>query len=137
MDLGSDAHMINFPYLLEFGLIATGIVLSLFAALLHRLWCVPPTERSLFWATIALLAGPLTQETSYPTVAFGDFVGLYFVSVMLALSSQRVEFDQLAQENPPFGILTGVGVYRFQMSREKKCKRALRIVPATLIAFQA
>jgi hypothetical protein len=79
------AHMQYLTVLGEFGIFGLLFFLWLFYTILHGLWRYEPKPNPIFWATVALLFGAATQETFYPVVAFGHFLGLYFFAVALAL----------------------------------------------------
>jgi hypothetical protein len=82
------AHMQYLTVLGELGIFGLLFYLWLFYTILHGLWRYEPKPNPLFWATVALLFGAATQETFYPVVAFGHFLGLYALAVALALRPQ-------------------------------------------------
>jgi hypothetical protein len=83
-------HMQYLTVLGEFGIIGLLFFLWLYYTILHGLWRHEAKPSPVFWATVALLFGALTQETFYPVVSFGHFLGLYFFTVALALRPQPV-----------------------------------------------
>jgi hypothetical protein len=82
----TNAHMLFLQYLIEFGMLGTALIGVAFAVLLARLWGADASNRSMFCTTVALLLGSLTQETFYPVVAFGGFLGLYLSTVAITLA---------------------------------------------------
>jgi hypothetical protein len=79
------AHMQYMTVLGEFGIFGLLFFVWLFYTILHGLWRQELKPSPMFWATVALLFGAMTQETFYPVVSFGHFLGLYFMAVALAL----------------------------------------------------
>lgn len=87
--VGHNAHMMPLQVLVELGvlgLIAFGAVVVATLRLLAR---GQPENRVLLWGTAALLLSSLTQETLYPSPAFGSFVALFLAALGLYLSHQR------------------------------------------------
>jgi hypothetical protein len=107
---GNAAHMLPLQWIVELGLVGAALFTAAFLALLRSLWKRESPDRPVFWLTIALLVSSLTQETFYPVAAMGQFLGLYLVTLGVAL---RPESDcSLAPER-----YRSVSVPRLQVRR--------------------
>ncbi|MBE9015944.1 hypothetical protein C7Y66_14030 [Chroococcidiopsis sp. CCALA 051] len=89
IDSGSNAHMLYLHIIIETGLIGLLIFAFLFYKILSLLYEYEQGTKPVFWVTIALLFSSMTQETFYPTPAFGHFIGFYLCCLALALNSYR------------------------------------------------
>src|SRR5579883_18173 len=85
---GESAHMLPLHIIVENGIIGLLIFCVWIYQILYYLYRYEPMEKSIYWVTITLLLGSLTQETFYPVTAFGNFTGFYLCSVALALRSR-------------------------------------------------
>jgi hypothetical protein len=83
--LHQDAHMLPLQIIIETGVIGLIVATYLFSTILRYLYVSEVGFKPLFWATVALLIGSLTQETFYPVPALGHFIGFYLCSVAIAL----------------------------------------------------
>jgi hypothetical protein len=87
---GESAHMLPLHIILENGIIGLLIFGVLFYKILYSLYRYEATDKAIYWATIALLLGSLTQETFYPVSAMGNFLGFYLCSVAIALQNKTL-----------------------------------------------
>ena len=81
--VGHNAHMMPLQVLVELGIPGLMCFGALVVATLRLLDKPNPSGRTLLWGTIALLLSSLTQETLYPSPAFGSFVALFLASLAL------------------------------------------------------
>lgn len=85
-ETGSNGHMLFLHITLECGLGALLVFLIASYKLLRAMWRDVAEGRILCYATVALLASSLTQETFYPVPAFGQFCGMYLFCLGIAFS---------------------------------------------------
>ncbi|NNF29249.1 MAG: hypothetical protein HKN73_18635, partial [Gemmatimonadetes bacterium] len=86
--VGHNAHMMPLQVLVELGVIGLIAFGAVVVATLRRLAGAEPGNRVLFWGTTALLLSSLTQETLYPSPAFGSFVALFLAAFGLFVSQR-------------------------------------------------
>jgi hypothetical protein len=86
LDSGGDAHMLFLNITLETGIAGLLLFVVAFARLLLFLGARGDSGRAMFWTTLVLLVSSLTQETFYPVIAFGHFLGFYFLAIALSLN---------------------------------------------------
>lgn len=86
LDSGGDAHMLFLNVTLETGIAGLILFVVAFARLLLFLGSRGDSGRAMFWTTLVLLVSSLTQETFYPVIAFGHFLGFYFLAIALSLN---------------------------------------------------
>lgn len=80
---GQNAHNQYLQFILESGII--GLLIFLLLIVRIQRWCYYTESgiKPVFWGTIALLVTALTQETFYPVVAFGHFLGVYAFTIAM------------------------------------------------------
>lgn len=88
---GLGAHMQPLHMVVELGAIVFLVIAVLFGGMLRLLWRAEGGSHPLFWMTAALLLGSMTQETFYPVAAMGHFLGLYLVSITIALRRRSAD----------------------------------------------
>lgn len=96
--VGTNAHMLFLQVILDTGIIGLILFLAVFWMILQTLWEYEVRPRPLFWVTVVLLITAVTQETFYPVAAFGHFLGLFLVSMSLALNDSTVPWRPEKQE---------------------------------------
>lgn len=99
LDSGGDAHMLLLTVTLETGIIGLMLFVVAFARLLLFLGSRGESGRAMFWTTLVLLVTSLTQETFYPVIAFGHFLGFYFLAVALSLNRFMPAREHVAAVN--------------------------------------
>jgi O-antigen ligase len=82
---GGNAHMLYLHIILENGITGLLIFVILFSQIIYFLSRYENGIKTTYWVTICLLIVSLTQETFYPVIAFGHFLGFYLCSVAIAL----------------------------------------------------
>jgi O-antigen ligase len=82
---GSNGHMLYLHITLECGLVGLCLFLVLGQRITAFLWRGGTNGRVMCYATAALMASALTQETFYPVPALGHFCGMYLFCVVIAL----------------------------------------------------
>lgn len=104
-DAGEEvAHMQYLTVLAEFGVFGLVFFAWLYFRIVDALWHNEPRPSPMTLVTLAFLAGCATQETFYPVVAFGQFLGLYFCAVAVTLEVHRLgesHFRGHRQGGPP------------------------------------
>jgi hypothetical protein len=85
VESGNNGHMLYLHITLECGLIGLSVFLILGQRLFSFLWRGGTEARVMFYATAALMASALTQETFYPVPALGHFCGMYLFCAVVAL----------------------------------------------------
>ena len=85
--LGGDAHMQLLQIVSELGLFGVLIWGMWFGSTARYLWEQECGSRAVFWVSICLLVSCTSQETLYPVAAMGHFLGLYVMTVAIALRS--------------------------------------------------
>lgn len=88
---GRDAHNNYLQVLFEFGVIGLAYFIVVMVMVLRMLYQYESGLKSLFWMTLALLITGFTQETFYPVVSFGHFLGLYFLTLAIAFNRPQDE----------------------------------------------
>lgn len=89
---GDNAHMLYLHLVVETGICGLSCFLVLFGVVLRALAKAERQAPKALWlCTVVLLVSGITQETLYPTPAFGGFLVLYSLSVALALQEHRAE----------------------------------------------
>lgn len=91
IDSGNNAHNLYLHIILETGTVGFLLFICLFSQILYFLYQNEVGVKAFFWTTIAFLISSLTQETFYPVVAFGHFLGFYFCSLAIALRPKKSE----------------------------------------------
>jgi hypothetical protein len=81
-----NAHMLILHMIIELGLIGTAIIAIRSFGVMKILFRYRERLKPMLACTIALLISTLSQETFYPVPAFGWFIGLFIVSLRVALS---------------------------------------------------
>ena len=77
VETGPNAHMLCLQIVLELGFVGLFVFAIFQYNILKYLFSCEGYGKPLFWLTIALLFGSLTQETFYPVVAFSHLLGFY------------------------------------------------------------
>ena len=99
--VGHNAHMMPLQVLVELGivgLIGFGMVVVGTLRLLSR---SEAGGRVLLWGTVALLLSSLTQETLYPSTAFGSFIALFLAGLALFVKQLEAQATgRLVPETP-------------------------------------
>lgn len=90
-ETGDDAHMLYLHIILETGIIGLMAFCALAAYVLRALWERRHEARPIFLVTIALLVASLTQETFYPVVSQGSFLGFYLATLALIFARRPGE----------------------------------------------
>lgn len=88
LDLGDNAHMLLLQIVSEVGLIGLLVFGFLFWKILRNLYQSELKGKPVFWVTIALLFSSFTQETLYPVISQGHFMGFYLCSVAIVLRTK-------------------------------------------------
>lgn len=84
---GENAHNQYMQFIAELGLLGLLVFLALTWRVLRFARNHEAGIQPIFWGTIALLISAVTQETFYPVVAFGHFLGLYLVTVAILFNT--------------------------------------------------
>ena len=82
---GSNAHNVYLQIFYDLGIVGLSVAGTLFYRLIRAL-AKGRAPNIMAWLTVSLLVGAITQETFYPVVAFGDFLGFFLVAVVLTLA---------------------------------------------------
>lgn len=84
-ETGTYAHMLGLTVIGETGLLGLSILVVFVYQVLHCLRWQELGVQPILWVTIAFLVSTLSQETFYPVVAFGHFLGFYLCALAIAL----------------------------------------------------
>ncbi|MGR3278823.1 O-antigen ligase family protein [Acaryochloris marina NIES-2412] len=84
-DSGENAHNLYLHIIVETGTVGLILFLYLFSQILYYLYQNEAGMKAIFWMTIAILISSSSQETLYPVVALGHFLGFYFCCLAIAL----------------------------------------------------
>lgn len=87
-DSGDNAHMLPLHIILETGVLGLFMFTLLFSNILQCLYKNESETKPIFWVTISLLIGSISQETFYPVAALGHFLGFYLCSVAIVLRNE-------------------------------------------------
>ncbi len=89
-DSGDNAHMLPLHIILETGILGLLMFTVLFINILHSLYKSDTGSKPIFWVTICLLLGSISQETFYPVAALGHFLGFYLSCVAIVLRKEII-----------------------------------------------
>jgi O-antigen ligase len=81
------AHMLYLQIIAETGLIGLIVFVLLAFKVLYHLYHRERGVKPIFWATIALFFSATSQDTYYPVPQCGQFLGFYFVALVIALGA--------------------------------------------------
>lgn len=84
------AHNLYLQIILDTGVIGLLIFLFLFFQIVYELNKYENVNKSLFWVTLILLFTSLSQETFYPMIAMGHFLGFYLCSIAIAFRNKDI-----------------------------------------------
>jgi O-antigen ligase len=88
-------HMLYLTVLVEFGILGLVVYLAFAYGVVQKIRRAESKPKPFFWATLAMLFAALTQETFYPVVATGHFIGLFLCAVAILLRvSQNEELSR-------------------------------------------
>ena len=82
--------MLPLHIILETGIVGLLMFFLLFSNILKCLYQNESGTKPVFWVTVCLLIGSISQETFYPVAALGHFLGFYLSSVAIVLRKEII-----------------------------------------------